>query len=204
MTTVGKLQASLASATQETTLTLANLNFDFSLIKVEAPTEYQPLGAALSTKRRSAAENGGPHVIARRLATLFESILPSTTRLVTAYGKRASEISQSSEINPSGNKNHGPFKDFVGLDGTNIWAAATSGPGAVTVHLLACMLARVWSPAEAVSIWEELVLERKKQLIESENPDLINMKNVAAAQLSITKEQLAEMGFQCAVMAPCC
>lgn len=192
MTTVGKLQASLASATQETTLALANLNFDFSLIKVEAPTEYKPLGATLSTNRRSAAENGGPHIIARRLATLFESILPVTPRLIAAYGTRASEISQAPSVNPSGNENHGPFKDFVGLDGTNIWAAATSGPGAVTAHLLACMLARVWSPAQAVSIWEEVVLERKKQLMQSGNSEFIHMKDVAAAQLSITKEQLAE------------
>ena len=192
MTSVGKLQASLASATQETTLALANLNFDFSLIKVEAPAEYKPVGAALSTNRRSAAETGGPHIIARRLATLFASLLPDTPRLITAYGRRAAEITQAPGVNPSGDKNHGPFKDFVGLDGTNIWAAATSGPGAVTAHLLACMLARVWSPAQAVSIWEEMVLERKKQLMQSADSDFINMKDIAAAQLSIDKEQLAE------------
>jgi hypothetical protein len=34
----------------------------------------------------------------------------------------------------------GIFSDFTGADGTSIWAAATSGSGAISVHLLACML----------------------------------------------------------------
>lgn len=191
-TAVSKLQASLVAATQETTFAFANLNFDFALWKVEAPPSYHPLGAALSLQRRHAAENGMPHVIARRLGTLFETLLPQTPSLVNAYGARASEIIQSPGTNPSGNKEHGPFQKFVGLDGTSIWAAATSGPSAVAVHLLACMLARVWSPAEAVSIWEELVAERKKALVPNKDTDTIPTRDVVAAQLAIDQGQLAE------------
>ncbi|KEF52077.1 uncharacterized protein A1O9_11703 [Exophiala aquamarina CBS 119918] len=191
-TAVGKFQASLAAATQETTFALANLNFDFAIWKVEAPPSYQPLGAALSLQRRNAAENGMPHVIARRLGTLFETLLPQIPSLVNAYGARASEIIQNPGTNPPGSKEHGPFQKFVGLDGTSIWAAATSGPSAVAVHLLACMLARVWSPAEAVSIWEELVAERKNALIPNKDVDTVPTRDVVAAQLAIDQGQLAE------------
>src|SRR5436189_2973436 len=119
MASVGRFQAALTSATQETTLALANLNVDFALVKVEAPPEYKGVGASLSTVRRSAAEHGDPHMIARRLASLFESILPSTPNLISAYGHRASEISGSPAVNPKGTKSHGPFQDYVGLDGTS-------------------------------------------------------------------------------------
>jgi hypothetical protein len=152
MSSLGKLQASLVSASQETTLALANLNFDFSLVKVEPPAEYKDLGLALSSKRRSAAESGPSHVVARRLGSLYQSILPSTPSLISAYGRRASEISKSPAVNPQGTAEHGAFQDFVGVDGTSIWAAATSGSAAVAVHLLACMLASVWSPSEATAM----------------------------------------------------
>ena len=72
MSAVGRIQAAWAAASNETTLALANVNFDFSLIKVEAPVEYKDLGAALSTKRRSAAEQGASHSTARKLGCLFE------------------------------------------------------------------------------------------------------------------------------------
>lgn len=49
------------------------------------------------------------------------------------------------------------FADHVGADGTSLWAAATSGKSTITVHLLGCMIARIWKAAEAVSIWTELV-----------------------------------------------
>jgi hypothetical protein len=78
MNTIGKIQASLASATQETTLALANANFDFSLVKIEAPAEYRELGLALHEKKRSEAENGSVHITAQRLGSLFHSILPET------------------------------------------------------------------------------------------------------------------------------
>jgi hypothetical protein len=58
------------------------------------------------------------------------------------------------------------FEDFTGADATSIWAAATSGQTAISVHLLACMLARVWPPGEAVSIWMELVNGQQREIKE--------------------------------------
>ena len=159
MASISKIQNALVSATQETTLALANLSFDFSLVRVEAPIEYKGVGAALSYKRRHTAENGSIHVTARRLGSLFESILPHTPDLVRAYGRRASDISASPSMNPSTAKAYGPFQKYVGVDGTSIWAAATSSSCAVVVHLLACMLARLWAPSQFISIWEELIAE---------------------------------------------
>ena len=43
---LGKLQAALAAATNEVTVAAANINFDFALIKCEAPKEYHVLGEA--------------------------------------------------------------------------------------------------------------------------------------------------------------
>lgn len=55
---LGKIQAALASATNEVTVAAANLNFDFSLVKCEAPAEYKPLSSILTSKRRTEAEGG--------------------------------------------------------------------------------------------------------------------------------------------------
>jgi hypothetical protein len=66
----GKLQASLASATSEITVAAANINFDFTLVKYEAPKEFQPLRDVLSLKRKEEAESGATHVLARRLGAL--------------------------------------------------------------------------------------------------------------------------------------
>lgn len=66
-----------------------------------------------------------------------------------------------SSINPTGRKSDGAFAEFLGADGTAIWAAVTPGQGVVAVHLLACKLARLWTSAEAIFIWEELVEQRK-------------------------------------------
>lgn len=114
MSVVGKIQAALAAPSIETTVALANFNFDFSLCRVDAPLEFKGLGAALSTKRRSAAEHGTSHSTARKLGSLFEQVLPSTPRLFRAYGLRASEIAQSSLVNPKGNKAFGPFAEHIG------------------------------------------------------------------------------------------
>ena len=51
------------------------------------------------------------------------------------------EISKFQNQNPKGNTIGGPFADLMGADGTSIWAAATSGPNAIPVLLLGCMLA---------------------------------------------------------------
>lgn len=84
MASYGRIQGALTSLTQDTTLTLANGNFEFSLVRIDASAEYKGLGAALSKKRRSAAEYGTSHKTARKLGALFEQILPSTPSLFKA------------------------------------------------------------------------------------------------------------------------
>ena len=187
-----KLTASLVAGSQETTIALANLNFDFSLFKVEAPPEFRPLGDELTAPRRNAAENGSPHVTARKLGALFQRLLPPTPELIRAYGHRVSEIASARAVNPKGTKADGVFADQVGVDGTSIWAAATSGPESIAVHLLACMLARIWTGPEATSIWVELVSDRKKELEKANESDLGYLSSLAASQINLSRIQLAE------------
>lgn len=89
---ISRFAASVLSGTQETTVALAALNFDFALFKTEAPKEYKALGSALTPYRREVAEDGDIHATARKLRAMFEQILPPTPSLYTAYGMRASEI----------------------------------------------------------------------------------------------------------------
>lgn len=152
MASIGKFALSAASGAQETTLALANLNVGFSVIKLAAPAEFGGLGASLSKKRRTEAEDGLIHMTARKLGALFADDLPSTPNLATAYSLRVSEIAENPKFNPRGSDADGALKSHVGADGTSIWAAATSGNGALEVHLLACMLARIWPAPEAISI----------------------------------------------------
>ena len=152
------------SATNENNVGFANLKWDFSLVKVEAPVEFAPLGSALTRRRRDEAETGAQHKTARRLAALFEQIIPSTPKLVTAYGHRVSEIIQKPNVNPPGFPTHGCFQEFVGADATAVWAAATSGIPALGVYLLACLLARAWNAKESISIWVELISDRRKEI----------------------------------------
>lgn len=79
---MGQLQPSLAEVTNEVTLAAANINFDFTLVKYEAPKEYQPLGGILSNRRKQEAESGSSHVIVRRLGALFIGVCSSTPNLV--------------------------------------------------------------------------------------------------------------------------
>lgn len=51
-------------------------------------------GLALTTTRRKTAEVGRTHVTARKLGALFD-VIPRTSRLVKAYGKRVSETAKS-------------------------------------------------------------------------------------------------------------
>ncbi|KAE9377592.1 hypothetical protein N431DRAFT_478802 [Stipitochalara longipes BDJ] len=164
---IGKVSAALNSFQNENTLALLNLNFDFAICKLEAPKEFQGLGASLSSQRRLAAESGTPHRIARKLGALFEEHAPSTPQLISAYGKRVSEISQIKSINPNGGGKLGPFADQVGVDGTAIWAAATSGKSAIPVLMLACMLARIWKGPEATSLWAEIVAQRQDEILKT-------------------------------------
>ncbi|CAG9949320.1 unnamed protein product [Clonostachys rosea f. rosea IK726] len=85
-----------------------------------------------------------------------------TPNLVRIYGNRASEIVQEvASDTAKGSNNRGLFSNWLGPDATSIWAAATSGSGAISAHLLACMLARIWSSSEAVAIWREMIQARK-------------------------------------------
>ena len=193
MSSINKLTPSAISNTFEIAPALANLNFDFSIWKTEAPKEFDGVGSSLSTVRRDEAENGTPHVTARKLGALFASTLPSTPNVTKAYGQRASEISQASSVSPQTRSKYGVFSSRVGSDATSIWAAATSGPAAIAVHLLACLLAKMWDGPEATAIWAEIV-QRRKELIwlEMEENGITETTTLAAARQDITRAQLAE------------
>lgn len=192
MTSLGKIQSSFLSTTTENSIALVNFNFDFSLRKVEAPREYTEIGTALSSKRRVDAEEGPSHKTARKLGCLFESLIPSTPKLISAYGLRASEIIQAPGINPKGTSADGPFKEFVGADCTSVWAAATSGVSAIGIHLLSCMLAKAWDAKPATAIWVELVAARKRELsIALAENHIVNDLTLVAAQQDITRAELS-------------
>lgn len=195
MTSLGKFTNSLLSATNENTFALANLNFDFSLVKIEAPAEYSPFGRALASRQRELAEDGKRHQLARKLGALFEQSMPSVPKLVTAYGKRASQIIESPGINPVGDQRHGPFAEFVSADGTSIWAAATSGTASIAVHLLACLLARTFDGPKATSVWAEFVLERQKEItkmVQSEMCSAALFAAANAARLDYSRDELRQ------------
>ena len=193
MSNLGRLTAALGVAHNENTLALANINFDFSLFRVDAPKEFQALGANLSAHRRQAAEVGTPHRTARKLGALFEGVLPRIPKLARAYGQRVSEISRSQIWNPRASSSSGPFAAYMGADGTTIWAAATSGPSALPVLLLACMLARIWSGPEAISLWVEIVARRRREIeISCTGNEAHHLPLLLAAQQDITRSQLAD------------
>jgi hypothetical protein len=148
---ISRVTNALLAGSRENTLALAALNFDFSLYKVEAPAEYQGLDTSLSQELHSLAESGSQHLTARKLGALFWSKIPRVPSLIKAYGRRVSKIAQTT-ANLEVLKNHGVFANKIGIDGTTIEAAATSGSEALGVQLLACMLTRIWSAPEAVSI----------------------------------------------------
>ncbi|KAI0434374.1 hypothetical protein F5Y09DRAFT_296095 [Xylaria sp. FL1042] len=192
MANLGNLVAAGISARNENTLALANLNFDFSLVKVDAPKEFLQLGKALSPWRRKNAEEGSTHRTARKLGALFEQVADPPEGLVTAYGRRASEISQALDARQAG-KQLGLFSDHAGADATVLWAAAVSGKTAIAVALLACMLARIWDAPKATSIWDELVQKRKEQIQQNcDGSELSHQALVAASRQDITRRELAE------------
>ncbi|KAI0547279.1 hypothetical protein F4679DRAFT_370488 [Xylaria curta] len=189
---IQKIAASLASLNQETNIGLVHFNFDFALKKVDAPHEFQGLGRELSQARIKAAEDGAVHITARKLGALFRQCLPSTPHLIKAYGTRASIIASDPKVNPKPSKKHGVLADHVGIDGTSIWAAATSGAESIAVHLLACMLARMWSRSEAIAIWAELVSERKKELERTDVADSQHLMALNDSRIDIARDQLAQ------------
>lgn len=61
MASIGKISSSLLTIPNELTVAAAALNFDFSLVKIEAPREFHGVRDALSKFRRNEAETGLPH-----------------------------------------------------------------------------------------------------------------------------------------------
>lgn len=184
---ISKLAASAVSGSLEATVALAAANFDFSLVKIEAPTEYRELGLSLSKKRSTEAEEGELHVTARKLSALFADVLPKTPNLYRVYGRRVSEIARSERYHPNTNQHYGMFADHLGADGTSIWAAATSGETAIALHLLACMLARIWPRNEAISIWVEFVEERKRIINSSEQESIFGILAVQSSRVGLSR-----------------
>lgn len=197
MASFGKISNSLIQGTNENTFALANINFDFSLVSLAAPAEFTAVGTALAPSRRENAEHGALHRTARKLGALFESVVPQVPRLVSAYGKRASEIMKLPTLNPSGNTDkHGPFAAFVGADATSIWAAATSGGPSIAIHLLGCLLARSFSdPTKSISALVELVHERQSQIRKDGNTfasTATHMADLMAAEQLIARDELQQ------------
>ena len=194
MASIGDLDLSVISGSQKNALALISLNFDFTLLKWSAPKEYKEVGEHLAPKRKEQAEDGFLHAVARKLTVLFfpqETDVPHVPFLIQAYGKRASAVSKDPKLNPKGTSVHGPFKEYVGVDSTSIWAAATSGPGAIQMHLLACMIAYMFKGPEAISIWVELVEHRQNLLLARLQDNEYHVSELTAAKIRIERNDLA-------------
>ena len=192
---IGRVTAALSAVYNENAVALANLNFDFTLFKLEAPREFSGIGSTMSLKRKENAESGPQHRTARKLGALFDGLLPPIPELLKTYGKRVSEIAQSDKVNPNKSKANSMFATHIGADSTSIWAAVTSGEGAVSVHLLACMLARIWTDSQATAIWVEIVAKRKRQILEESETATYTSKYdaaVLAAQQDFTRAELSD------------
>lgn len=173
----------------------ANINFDFTLVKLEAPAEYKTVGRLLTPKRVREAEDGPTHVTANRLGALFQGIWPETPNLIKAYGTRASEILEevleAESHSASGSRNNWIRTEFGGVDATSIWAAATSNRSALPVHLLACIIARMLTHSEAISLWAEIVSERKMEIMSDiEKGVQVPMALASAVRQEITRDHL--------------
>ncbi|KAL4733960.1 hypothetical protein BDV11DRAFT_213256 [Aspergillus similis] len=191
MASIGRITGALVNGTLEPSLALANLNFDFTLIRVDAPREFADVGSQLSAQRRNNAEAGRSHVLARKLGALFRDVVPPTPELVKAYGNRSSEIFNATVAKSKTGALHGFFAGVVGADATSMWAAATSGKHAIACHLLACLLARMWDAPEATSYWMDLIT-RRKQEINSDNEELGDPTLAIVSRESFQRNELAE------------
>lgn len=193
MASIGRINPSAISNTNELTVAAAAFNLDFSLLKLEAPKAFHGVRDALSTRRLGEAETGVPHMTARRLGALFEAKIPQIKNLIETYGHRVSEICSGLENDIKHKPDAGLFQAQTGPDGTSIWAGATSGSGALAVHLLSCMLARIWKSHEAISLWVELVEKRKQEILSNlTDGRATELAAAMAAQQVITRENLAE------------
>jgi len=192
---IGKVTGAVGAFSNENSLALANIRLDFSLVKLEAPKEFNQLALAISPKRKYEAEDGALHRTARRLGALFEQSLPATQELFRAYGKRVSEISLMPTVNPRPSDHDNIFASHIGLDVASIWAAVTSGTGAIAAHLLACMLARTFTSSEATSVWVEIVEKQKEHLFKKRDEDLFNERHDSltfAAMQEISRNDLTK------------
>lgn len=187
---LGSVKAALVNGISEATATLVNFNLDFSLIRLDAPKEFSPVGAILSPSRRESAESGLVHTTARKLGALFDPLLPDTPELIKAYGTRASEIAKKSNSENS-HTNYGVFQSQVGVDATSIWASATSGAAAIKAHLLGCILARMWESGEATAVWDEIVGVQKQVIMDKCNEGGgVDMVSWVVAKQQISREEL--------------
>ncbi|KAM0311699.1 hypothetical protein ACHAPQ_012349 [Fusarium lateritium] len=191
MASIGKITGSLSSFIVENTAALVNFNVDLTLFRCEPLAEYQPIGSALFIRRKEEAETGQTHRTACKLGFLLDEIIPDTPSLRKTYGSRVSEILSRPDINPLGTDNDGPFQPFIGADCTSIWAAATSGDAAIGVLLLTCMLAHAFDAKSAVSIWSELIEQRKHNIrLLLETGKMVNPNTVIASNQVITRDEL--------------
>ncbi|TGO52449.1 hypothetical protein BCON_0141g00210 [Botryotinia convoluta] len=192
---ISKIVASVATLQNETTFALSSLNQDFTLIKLEAPREYKNVGESISSARKHNAETGGLHKTARKVGALFDGKAPLAPELFRAYGTRVSELCEIERLNPTGKSRHGLISNHVGADSTSIWAAVTSGDGAIAVHLLACMIARIFTGPQAISLWMALIEKRKEEIEEGIANTTDQVKAIAAAcaaQQEIRQEEIAD------------
>lgn len=192
---VGRITATAATLYNENSVSLANINFDFTLVRLTPPKEFDGLGVSISGKRKADAEEGELHRTARKLGALFEILLPSTPALFRAYGQRVSEISQSELISPQESSRHGIFTKELGVDSTSIWAAVTSGDGSIAAHLLGCMLARMFTIEQATSIWDELVRAQKQWIHQRSTSTTYSSKYdpaLVAAQQTLSRGELGK------------
>ncbi|RSL60405.1 hypothetical protein CEP53_005432 [Fusarium sp. AF-6] len=191
---VNKLVASAASVQNEFSLAAANLNLDFTLIRLEAPKEFRGIDKSLSDVRRENAESGALHRTARKLGALFDGVPPPAEHLLSAYGKRVSEICERKNIDPKERARHGIFSQLVGPDSTSLWAAATSGTNAIAIHLLATMIAGVFDSAQSIALWLQLIEKRKAEIestIDKERDTVKAMATALATQQEFTRDELA-------------
>jgi hypothetical protein len=129
---ISRFTTALMAGSQENTFALAALNFDFSLYKIEAPTEYQVVGTRLTDERRDRAESGSHHITARKLGALFRSKTLRVSSFLRVYGERVTEIMRAiPEAKKWNNKTL--FPGQLGVDATSIWAVATSSSEALAV-----------------------------------------------------------------------
>lgn len=191
---IGRLQAALGAVSNEVTMAAAQINFDFSIIRREAPKEYLDLGENLSEQRRHEAETGKIHQTARRLGALFQGVCPAVPNLVKAYGTRVSEISRAFKSEAAVEVDIPAFAEYLGVDARSIWAAATSSTAAIQVQLLTCLIAKMFDAPESISIWVELVKGRKQEITTKfETEEEIQFSTLAAAaNLDFSRSEFAE------------